>query len=132
MRTIPGKVRCEPSKSRSRMLLNRKLYSCASRVCAFAIFPNPIAKAILQLLLLLARGDGLRLIYGAVPVLVLVVGRGRAPIQRLLDQLGRTEAGGTVGRSVVHDVLRAVVEFDRPGRDGLGVSDFHARAGHIQ
>jgi len=27
VRTIPGRVRCEPSKSRSRRLLNRKLYS---------------------------------------------------------------------------------------------------------
>ena len=99
---------------------------------AFAIFPNPIAKAILQLLLLLSGGNRLRLIYGAVAVRVLVVGCRRAPIQRLLDQLGRTEAGSTVGRRVVDDVLCAVVEFDRPGRDGLGVSDFHACAAHIQ
>ena len=98
----------------------------------FAIFPNPIAKAILQLLLLLARGNCFRLIYDAVSVRVLIVGCRCAPIQRLLDQLGRTEAGGAVGRSVVNDELCAVVEFDCPGRDGLGVSDFHACAGHIQ
>ena len=113
------------------MLLNRKLYSFASRAGAFAIFPNPIAKAILQLLLLLSRGNRFRLIYDAVAVRVLIVGCRCAPIQRLLDQLGRTEAGGAVGRSVVDDVLCAVVELDCPGRDRLGVSDFHARAGHI-
>ena len=47
---------------------------------AFAIFPNPIAKTILQLLLLLSRGNCFRLIYGPAAVLVLVVGCRRAPI----------------------------------------------------
>src|ERR1700684_2728996 len=96
--------------------------------CTFAIFPDPIAKAILQLLLLLSGSNRLRLIYDTVPVRVLIISGRRTPIQRLLDQLGRTEAGGTVGRRIVHDELRAVVEFNRPCGDGLGVSDFHARA----
>src|SRR5579863_9623620 len=98
---------------------------------AFAIFPNPIAKAILQQLLFLSSGNRLRLIYDTVPIRVLIVGCRCAPTQRLLDQLGRTEAGGTVGRSVVHDELCAVIEFNRPCGDGLSVSDFHARAGEI-
>src|SRR5260370_35722720 len=89
---------------------------------AFAIFPNPIAKAILQLLLFLSGGNCFRLIYDAVSVRVLIVGCRRAPVQRLFDQLGRTEAGGTVGRSVVHDKLWAVVEFNRHCCDGLGGS----------
>src|SRR5260370_36545687 len=37
---------------------------------AFPVFPNPIAKPIFQLLLLLPRGDGLWLIYAAAPILV--------------------------------------------------------------
>src|SRR5713226_4225259 len=98
---------------------------------AFAIFPNPIAKAILQLLLLLPRGNCFRLIYGATSIIVLVVGCRCAPIQRLLDQLGSAEAGGAVGRGVVNHVPCAVIELDCPGRDGLGVSDFHAGAGHV-
>ena len=98
---------------------------------AFPIFPDPIAKAILQLLLLFARGNCFRLIYDAVSIRVLIVGCRCPAIQRLLDQLGRTEAGGAVSRSVVNDELRAVVELDGPGRDGFGVSDFHACAGHI-
>ena len=52
---------------------------------AFPIFPNPIAKAILQLLLFFARSNGLRLIYGAVSVRVLIVGCGCPAIQGLLD-----------------------------------------------
>src|SRR5260370_32485698 len=98
---------------------------------AFAIFPNPIAKAILQLLLLLPRGNGFRLIYGTTSILVLVVGCRCAPIQRLLDQLGSAEAGGAGGRGVVNHVPCAVIELDVPCRDGLGVSDFHTCAWHI-
>ena len=99
---------------------------------ALAIFPNPIAKAIFQLLLLLSGGDGLRLVHGAAPILVLVVRCRCAAIQRLLDQLRRTEAGGTMSRGVVDDVPCAVVQLDCPGRDNLGVSDFHVGAGHTQ
>src|ERR1035441_3328100 len=100
-----------------------------SQACgAFTIFPNPISKAILQLLLLFARGHCFRLIYDAVSVYVLIVGCGCAPIQRLLNQVGRTETGGAMGRGVANDVLCAIVEIDCPGRDSLGVANFHARA----
>ena len=99
---------------------------------SLTIFPDPIAKAILQLPLLLSRGNCFRLIHDAVSVRVLVVGCWRAPIERLLDQLGGAEAGGAVGRSVADDVLRAVIELYCPGRDSLGVSDFHAGGGHAQ
>src|ERR1035441_8779245 len=78
----------------------------------FAIFPNPIAKAILQLLLLLSCSDCLRLIYDAVSIRVLIIGCRCAAIKRLLNQLGRAEAGGAVGSGVVNDELCAVVEFD--------------------
>ncbi len=92
---------------------------------SLAIFPNPIAKAILQLLLLLPRGNSFRLIYGATSILVLVLGCRCPTIQRLLDQFGCAEAGGAVRRGVVNDVLCAVVELDRPRRNGLGISDLH-------
>src|SRR5260370_20165937 len=98
---------------------------------AFLVFPNPIPKAIYQLLLLLPRSDGLWLIYCASSILVLVVGCRGAPIQRLLYQIGRAKAGGAVGRGVIHNVLRAVVELDYPGRDGLSVPDSHAGARYI-
>ena len=45
------------------------------------IFPNPLAKAILQLLLLFACGDRLRLVHGAVSLRVLIVGRRCTAIQ---------------------------------------------------
>src|SRR5476649_2071391 len=103
-----------------------------SQACrAFTIFPNPVSKAILQLLLLFARGYCFRLIYDAISVRVLIVGCGCAPIQRLLNQLGRPETSGAVGRGVANDVLCAIVEIDCPGCDSLGVSDFHTCSGHI-
>ena len=108
------------------MLLKRKLYSLASRVGAFPIFPDPIAKAILQLLLFFARGNCFRLIYDAVSVRVLIIGCRCAAVQRLLDQLGRTEAGSAVSRRIIDDVLCGVVQLDGPGRDRFRVSDFHA------
>jgi len=40
--------------------------------------------------------------------------------------------GSTVGRGVIHDVLRTEVKLDRPGRDCLGVANSYAGAGHIQ
>jgi hypothetical protein len=40
---------------------------------AVAVFPYPIAKPIFQLLLLFSRGDGLRLIYSAASIFMLVV-----------------------------------------------------------
>src|ERR1051326_3558989 len=85
--------------------------------CALPVFPNPITKPVFQLLLLFACGDRLRLIDSAASILVLVVGGGGAPIQRLLDQIRRAEASGTVRGGVVHDVLRTIVELDGPGRD---------------
>src|SRR5262249_48622351 len=100
--------------------------------CALPVFPNPITKPIFQLLLLLARGDRLRLIDGAAAILVLVVGGGGSAIQRLLDQIRRAEASGTVGRSVVHDVLRTMVELDGPGRDCPCVANSYAGARHVQ
>jgi len=97
-----------------------------------AIFPNPIAKAILQLLLLLPRGNSFRLIYGATSILVLVVSRWRPAIQRLLDKFGCAEACGAVGCSVIDHVLCAVIEFDRPRGDSFGAPDLHTCAGYIQ
>ena len=99
---------------------------------ALAVFPNPVAKAILQLLLFLSGGDSLRLIHGAGSVFVVVVGSRCAPVQRLLDQFGRAESGGAVGRPVVYDVPCAIVQFDGPCRDDPGVPDLHACSGNIQ
>src|ERR1017187_576151 len=75
---------------------------------SFAILPNPIPKPILQLLLFLSGGNRLLLIDGALAFGGLVVGSRRAPIQRLLDQVGSAEAGSPIRRRVADHEFRGV------------------------
>src|SRR5580698_9828609 len=86
---------------------------------SFAILPNPIAEPILQLLLFLSGGNRLLLIDGSSAFGVIVVGSRRAPIQRLLDQVGSAEAGSPIRGRVIDHVFRGVIGFYDPSSDCL-------------
>ena len=88
---------------------------CARR----AVLPDPLPEAVFQLLLLLARGDGFLLVDDPRPVLQLVIGRRRAAVERLLDQVRRAKPRGSVRRRVADAPRVDGIDLDRPGRDRL-------------
>ena len=67
---------------------------------AFGVLPDPFAEAVLDLLLLLARGDGFLLVDDARAIVPLVIGGRRASVESILDKVGGAEARGAVGRGV--------------------------------
>ena len=68
--------------------------------CALGVLPDPFAEAVLELLLFLARGDGLLLVDDAGAVLALVIGGRRAPVEGVLDEVGGAKARRAVSRGV--------------------------------
>src|ERR1700677_750370 len=92
---------------------------------AVAVFPDPGAEAILELLLFLPRGDGFLLIDGARSVRVLVIGGRRAAVQGLLDEVGGAETLRPVRCGVGDAPFLGSVDLDGPGGDGCGVRNTH-------
>jgi hypothetical protein len=99
---------------------------------AVGIFPDPLPESILQLLLLFAGRDRLRLVYGTFSFRVLIIGCGRTSVRRLLNQVRCAKARGAVRRGVAHGVVCGVVQLQSPGCDGFRVADLHGRGCHVQ
>src|SRR5216683_2624177 len=99
---------------------------------AFGLLPNPFPEAVLDLLQLLAPGDRLLLVDDARAVFPLVIRRGRAPVESVLDKVGGAEARGAVSRRVADVPPGRGIDFESPGRDRFGVSDADIVGRYVQ
>src|SRR5580704_3840424 len=90
---------------------------------AFLVLPYPFAEPVPDLLLRLARGNGFLLVHDAGVFVDLVVNRGRASVERVVDQVGRKSPRCSPSRGVADVRFRGAVEGERPGGYGPGMAD---------
>lgn len=89
------------------------------------VLPDPFAKSILQLLLLLSSCDGFLLVDGARAVVMFVIGGRRASVQGVLDEARGVKALSSPGRGVADARFHAIVDLDSPGGNRIRVRDLH-------
>jgi hypothetical protein len=99
---------------------------------AFLVLPYPFAEAVLDLLLGLARRNRFLLVDDAGVFIDLVVDRGRASVERIINEIRRQCPRRPMGGRVADGRFRGIVERERPGGDGARMADSDCALGRIE